>query len=72
MTTVSTHDTETLYQWWRDNPEEAKLFAKYKGWSYQPILNLQYHKEILWESHHSASLFHINPIQEYFVFFSRH
>jgi len=65
MTTVSTHDTETLQQWWRDNPIEAQLFAQYKGWLYHPILSREYHREILWDSHHSASLFHINPLQEY-------
>jgi 4-alpha-glucanotransferase len=65
MTTVSTHDTETLQQWWRNNMVEAKLFAKFKGWTYQPHLSCDHLKEILWDSHHSASLFHINPLQEY-------
>jgi 4-alpha-glucanotransferase len=65
MTTVSTHDTETLQQWWTDNSQEAQLFAQFKGWSYQPLLSREHHREILWDSHHSASLFHINPLQEY-------
>lgn len=65
MTTVGTHDTETLVQWWKNNPLEAAEFAKYKGWCYQPFLSSAHHKEILWDSHHSASLFHINPMQEY-------
>ena len=65
MTTVSTHDSETLQQWWRDQPIEAQAFAQFKGWTYQPALSRQYHQEILWDSHHTASLFHINPIQEY-------
>ena len=65
MTTVSTHDTETLQQWWRDYPLEAQVFAQSKGWSYHPHLSREHQKEILWESHHSASLFHINLLQEY-------
>lgn len=65
MTTVSTHDSETLKQWWRDYPIEAKLFAEFKGWSYQPSLSREHHREMLWDSHHSGSLFHINLLQEY-------
>jgi 4-alpha-glucanotransferase len=65
MTTVSTHDSETLQLWWQNNPAEAKDFAAFKGWTYQPVLSREYHREILWDSHHSGSLFHINPLQEY-------
>jgi 4-alpha-glucanotransferase len=65
MTTVSTHDTETLRQWWRDYSIEAQLFAQFKGWSYHSTLSHEHCREILWDSHHSASLFHINLLQEY-------
>jgi 4-alpha-glucanotransferase len=65
MTTVSTHDSETLQQWWKTHPSEAQLFALFKGWSYLPFLSSEHHREILWDSHHSASLFHINLLQEY-------
>lgn len=65
LTTVSTHDSETLQQWWKNNPLEAQLYSRFKGWSYQPLLSREHHREILWDSHHSASLFHINPLQEY-------
>lgn len=65
MTTVSTHDSETLQLWWRNNSEEAQDFAQFKGWNYQPLLSREYHKEILWDSHHSNSLFTINLLQEY-------
>lgn len=65
MTTVSTHDTETLQQWWIRNPSEGQILANFKGWSYQPQLSRDHRKEILWDSHHTASLFHINPLQEY-------
>ncbi|MBA3721823.1 MAG: 4-alpha-glucanotransferase [Parachlamydiaceae bacterium] len=65
LTTVSTHDSETLQLWWTLHESEAKDFATSKGWSYQPTLSREHHNEILWDSHHSNSLFHINPLQEY-------
>lgn len=69
MSTVSTHDSDTLQLWWRHFPKEAKLFAEYKNWPYQPFLSLEHHQEILWDSHHSTSLFHINLLQEYLALF---
>ena len=65
MTTVSTHDSETLRIWWKEHHEEAKLFAGLKNWDYQPLLSPEYQKEILYDSHHSNSLFHVNLLQEY-------
>lgn len=65
MTTVSTHDSETLQLWWKNNPQEAKDFAAFKGWDYRPELSLERHEEILRDSHHTPSLFHINLLQEY-------
>ena len=65
LTTVSTHDTETLGGWWRDYPLEAKQLALSKGWSYHPILNPSLRQELLWDSHHTSSLFHVNLLQEY-------
>lgn len=69
LTSVSTHDSETLTLWWRDYPEEAKAYAAYKHWDYKPKLSKEQRREILWDSHHSASLFHINLIQEYLALF---
>jgi 4-alpha-glucanotransferase len=66
MTTVSTHDSETLMQWWHDNAEQAKDYAKSKGWDYNPNLSKEYLFKILYESHHSGTLFHINLLNEYF------
>lgn len=65
MTTVSTHDTETLKQWWRDRPDEACLFAKMQKWTYTPELTQDQRISILKASHRSNSLFHINLISEY-------
>ena len=69
MTTVSTHDSDTLQLWWRHSPKEAKLYAEFKGWPYQPFLSSEHQEEILRDAHHSASLFHINLLQEYLALF---
>jgi 4-alpha-glucanotransferase len=69
MTTVSTHDTDPLQLWWRHSPKEAKLFAEYKGWQYAPFLSFEHQEQILRDSHHSHSLFHINLLQEYLALF---
>lgn len=65
MTTVSTHDSETLTLWWQNQPEEAKIFAEFKRWLYSVPISQQYLFEILRESHYSGSLFHINLLNEY-------
>lgn len=66
MTTVSTHDSETVPLWWRDTPIEAEAYAVSKSWSYQPTIQKEQLFEILHSSHHSASLFRINLLNEYF------
>ncbi|MCB1111149.1 MAG: 4-alpha-glucanotransferase [Chlamydiales bacterium] len=50
MTTVSTHDTPTLWQWFHD-----------EGYS-----GIKRYRKLLHLSHHSNSYFHINLLQEYF------
>ena len=69
LTTVSTHDSETLTLWWQECEGEAKLFAATKGWVYSPTLSPEQRLEILWDSHHTPSLFHINLLQEYLNLF---
>jgi 4-alpha-glucanotransferase len=66
LTTVSTHDSETVQQWWQNNENEARPYAESKGWDYSKPLSLDYHRQILWDSHHTNSLFHVNLLQEYF------
>jgi 4-alpha-glucanotransferase len=65
MTTVSTHDSPTLPLWWKTHPQEAQDYAKLKGWTYSPELTHDQLFSILRDSHHTASLFHINLLQEY-------
>lgn len=69
MTTVSTHDSEPLALWWKQRPDEAKPYADFKGWTYQPLLTTDQRTSILYDSHHSGSLFHINLLQEYLALF---
>lgn len=69
LTTLSTHDSETLDQWWSLYPDEAKPFAMNKGWTYTPTLTPEQRQQILWDSHHTSSLFHINLLQEYLRLF---
>ncbi len=69
MTTVSTHDSDTLKLWWENAPEESKLYCQSVGWQWAPTLSLEKHREILFASHHSHSLFHINLLSEYLALF---
>lgn len=65
LSCVSTHDSPTLAGWWRDYPQEAKMYAKQKGWEYESTLSPHLQKQILQESHRSASYFQINLFAEY-------
>lgn len=66
MSTVSTHDSETLTLWWKDAPMEAQVFCISKQWTYNANLSKEHLFELLRESHQSGSLFHINLLHEYF------
>ncbi len=69
LTTVSTHDSETLGQWWSLQKEEARLYAISEGWPYTEKLEKKTREAILLKSHQSGSLFHINLLQEYLCLF---
>jgi 4-alpha-glucanotransferase len=69
LTTVSTHDSETLTLWWKDYPEEAKEFAEAHGMEYSPHLTKDLRYQMLKDSHASGSLFHINLLSEYLELF---
>ncbi len=68
MTTVSTHDFDPLEIWWRDDAKEAEEYAHTRGWHYAPKLSRDLRKSLLWESHHSNTLFHVNLLQEYLAY----
>lgn len=69
LTTLSTHDSLTLAEWWRDCEEEAKQLAQSKNWVYTPLLDKEKRLQLLKDSHQSGSLFHINFLQEYLALF---
>lgn len=69
ITTVSTHDSPTLDLWWKHYPEEVEEYCKIKHWDHGPKITHEQRVDIIRESHHSSSLFHINLLQEYLAFF---
>ncbi len=69
MTTLSTHDSETLEQWWNDHSDESKLFAKDLGLIWRSRLDEELRFELLKISHQSASRLHINLLSEYLSLF---
>ncbi len=69
MTTLGTHDMDPLEVWWRKSPQEVVPFASFLGLSYHPILTKEQRLHILYASHHTSSLFHINLLQEYLALY---
>lgn len=69
MTCVSTHDSEPLDIWWKSSPEEVQAFCTFKKWEMTPELTKEHHFEILHDSHHTKSIFHINLLQEYLALY---
>jgi len=65
ITTIGTHDQPLLNEWWKHSPNEVQAFCKFKKWAYHPKLSLEYRTQILSDSHHTASLFHVNLFSEY-------
>jgi len=65
MTTLSTHDSQTLSQWWNSKPPNAKTICKYINSVYTDTLSTELRQSFLYSSHHSSSLFHINLLPEY-------
>jgi 4-alpha-glucanotransferase len=69
ITTLSTADTETTRLWWKNCPEESIPFAKFKGWKYEREVSKEQLFEILYDSHHTSSRFHINLLHETLALF---
>lgn len=69
LSTVSTHDTPLVREWWRAFPEEAKSFCTFRGWNYTPELSSERLFAILQDSHKTPCRFHINLLQEYLCLF---
>lgn len=69
MSTLSTHDSETLDGWWKSEPDAAHLFCDSLNLNWSPQLSYELQMKILKETHKTESYFHINLIQEYFFLF---
>lgn len=69
LSTVSTHDSEPLRQWWRDFPDEAKAYCKMKTWDWGIKITPEQQWQLLTDSHKTNSLFHINLLSEYLEVF---
>lgn len=69
ISTVSTHDSETLALWWLNKPEEATLWMKTRGGLYTPEITQEARFSILRESHYSSSFFHSNLLHETLALF---
>lgn len=65
MSCLSTHDSETLAEWWNTFQNESQRLADSKGWPFITPLRDSDRKLLLEECHTSGSLFHINLLQEY-------
>ncbi|ETF38287.1 4-alpha-glucanotransferase [Chlamydia pecorum MC/MarsBar] len=65
MTSLSTHDSDTLALWWNNSPSEAKEFASFLNLPYSSKLTVETQKTILNLSHQTASIFHINLLNDY-------
>lgn len=68
LTSLSNHDIDPLAIWWRNSPD-AKQWAYQKQIPYESTIAPKVRFELLKDSHHTSSLFHINPLQEYLALF---
>lgn len=70
LTTVSTHDSDTLEQWWEKYPVDSEEFCRFRGWKYDKKLSTQNRFNLLQDSHKTPSYFHINLLNEYLALFN--
>ncbi len=69
LTTLSTHDSETLRTWWERIAIDSRKWAYQFHIPYSRFLSPETIDHLLLQSHRSSSLFHINLLQEYFSLF---
>lgn len=65
LTTVSTHDSELLREWWEKCPDEARMFCQFMGWEKTEKLSPSQIQTILRLSHETPSRYTINLLPEY-------
>lgn len=69
LTTVSTHDSETLTLFWQLYPKDAKELCDFNHLQYEKVLSSETRLKILKIAHTTSSFFHINLFQEYLALF---
>jgi 4-alpha-glucanotransferase len=69
LTTLSTHDTQTLAQWWEQKSDEVDKYVTTNNIKYSVPLSYDTRYNILYNAHHTSSLFHVNPLSEYLALF---
>ncbi len=69
MTSVSTHDSQTLTEYFKRHRVDAEKYVKLQGFKYSKKLNAHLRKQLLLQSHQTPSIFHINLLQEYLAMF---
>lgn len=72
LTTLSTHDTETLDLFWKNKKNDQRRLCLINNWKYEKYLTFELRKKILYDTHHSNSIFHINLLQEYLALFPKY
>lgn len=69
VTTLSTHDSETLSEWAVHCKEEFELYCRDTHLPFDPSLPPSLRLQILKQAHSTNSHFHINLLQEYLALF---
>ncbi len=69
LSTVSTHDSETLEEWFNQNQKESLHFCTSHNIPYEKKLTPELRFNLLKASHSTSSLFHINLLGEYLALF---
>ncbi|MDF2549821.1 MAG: malQ, partial [Chlamydiales bacterium] len=65
LSCVSTHDSEPLSLWWQSHQDDRIAYCRSQHLDAKTPFDNALRLRILKESHRSASLFHINLLQEY-------
>jgi 4-alpha-glucanotransferase len=69
LTTVSTHDSSTLREWWAEDREASQEAADDYGLEWEPTCTPPLLFDLLLLSHRSGSLIHCNLLNEYLAIF---
>ncbi len=69
LSTLSTHDSETLEEWWEIYPLEAQSLSATLQIPYRKKLSSSMRTSLLQIMHKSPSLFHVNLLSEYLALF---